>query len=443
MTLERARFLRPHAISAVLISVASTGLSADLAITNARLFDAVDGSVRDGATIVVVGNRISEITTGAVDADQVIDAAGKFVMPGMADGHSHQFFEVVFGAAGLSVNFPESEEEVEPYIQGPMTARWENHLEVGITSMMSPGDFWPHIVDVRDRLASGELRGPRLVVSGGIFTAPGGHPAGGLICNHQPFCAEHVSVQVDDTESARSWVRRYAESGVDYLKITYDGIIAEPKLKPEVVEAIIDEAHKVGIRALVHPLDAADMPDLIDWGIDGFVHPPGITRDRDGSLVALDGVRGLPISVTMAPTGFQLSKQGLTPPDPAELPDRESGSFDDPMNYFLIRQNVVDMVAVGAVPVFASDMVGMAGDVTRDAVIWQLSDLGLSNAEVLMAATRDTLQVLMGQAELGTIEPGQLADILVIDGDPLADLDDLANVSLVIQDGNILINNLN
>lgn len=443
MTLERTRFLRLHAFAAALISVASTGLSADLAITNARLFDAVDGSVRDGATIVVDGNRISEITTGAVDADQVIDAAGKFVMPGMADGHSHQFFEVVFGAAGLSVNFPESEEEVEPYIQGPMTARWENHLEVGITSMMSPGDFWPYIVDVRERLASGELRGPRLVVSGGIFTAPGGHPAGGLICNHQPFCAEHVSVQVDDTKSARAWVRRYAESGVDYLKITYDGIIAKPKLKPEVVEAIIDEAHKVGIRALVHPLDAADMPDLIDWGIDGFVHPPGITRDRDGSLVALEGVRGLPISVTMAPTGFQLSKQGLAPPDPAELPDRESGAFDDPLNYFLIRQNVVDMVAAGAVPVFASDMVGMAGDVTRDAVIWQLSDLGLSNAEVLMAATRDTLQVLMGQAELGTIEPGQLADILVIDGDPLADLDDLANVSLVIQDGNIVIDNLN
>ncbi len=94
---------------------------------------------------------------------------------------------------------------------------------------------------------------------------------------------------------------------------------------------------------------------------------------------------------------------------------------------------------MGAVPVFGSDMVGAPAANIRDAVIWQLSDLGLSNSEVLIASTRDVLQVLMGQEDLGTIAPGQLADIVIIDGDPLADLGDLAKVEIVVQDGDIVV----
>jgi len=425
--------------SAAFTFFASHALATDLAITNARLFDAVDGKVRENATILIDGTRITEITEGAAEADRVIDAAGRFVMPGMADGHSHQFFDITFGANGMTVHFPKSDAEAEDYITGRMAEKWEDHLQNGFTSLMSPGDFWPHIVDARDRQVSGDLRGPRLFVSGGIFTAPDGHPAEGVICGGEPFCAEHVSVQVDDEDSAREWVRTYAESGVDQLKITYDGIIAPAKLKPDVIAAIIDEAHKQGIRALAHPLNAVDVPDLVTWQIDGFVHPPGLTRDRDDALLRGASEQGLPVSVTMAQRGYPLAQQGLTAPDPSELPDAETPDFGDPMNYFLIRQNVVDMLEMGAVPVFGSDMVGAPAANIRDAVIWQLSDLGLSNAEVLIASTRDVLQVLMGQEDLGTIAPGQLADILIIDGDPLANLDDLAKAEIVVQNGQVVV----
>ncbi len=97
--------------SVALTVLASQAFATDLAITNARLFDAVDGSVREDATILIDGNRITEITEGAAKADRVIDAGGRFVMPGMADGHSHQFFDITFDANGMTVHFPKSDDE--------------------------------------------------------------------------------------------------------------------------------------------------------------------------------------------------------------------------------------------------------------------------------------------------------------------------------------------
>ncbi len=85
----------------------------------------------------------------------------------------------------------------------------------------------------------------------------------------------------------------------------------------------------------------------MNWQIDGFVHPPGLTRDREGAMLRGASEQGLPVSVTMAQRGYPLAQQGMVAPDPVDLPDAETPDFGDPMNYFLIRQNVVDMVGYG------------------------------------------------------------------------------------------------
>lgn len=392
----------------------------DVLITNARLFDATGADVMENATIAISGNRIHSISTGKMDveAETVINAQGKTVMPGLIDGHVHVFFDFVL-TGGIS--YPKSQEELDAYIKTRMQEKFDDLLARGFTGIMSPGDFWPAIVNVRDRVAAAEIRGPRMFVSGGIFTAPGAHPAEG-ICSGSAFCAEHVAVQVDDEASARAWVRTYAESGVDLLKITYvepDEEPSGPKLKPEVVAAIIDEAHQQGIRALAHAWDAADVNDLVKWGIDGFVHPFGITLDEDGSLLRSAGEKGLAVSSTFASTALF---PGGSDPETA-----------------ITLSNVQTAMRYGSPLVFGSDMPGFPIDLVRAAVVSAMSDLGLSNAEVLIASTRDTAQSLLAQDDLGTIEPGNLADIIIVNGDPLENLAALSQVEVVIANGQIVV----
>ena len=407
----------------------------DLVITNARLFSGKDQSVTEFATIVIDDNRISAVTTGELTGKTVIDAQGRTVMPGLIEGHAHNYFDFEFSDSEfIGVNFPANEEELKSYVSGRMRDKFDDQLRAGITSSMSAGAFWPYVTDLKKMLENGEMRGPRLFVSGGIFTAPNGHPAVG-ICGGSEFCANHVAVQVDDEEAAREWVRRYFESGVDQIKITYvepDG----PKLRPEIVMAIIDEAHSHELRVLAHVMDAADVPSMLAWGIDGFVHPPGLTLDEDGSLLRAASEKGLPLSITFGSTGIQIEG-----PEVDNLSATDRGFSENELReYFITKENVVKMIEMGAVPVFGSDMPGSPTADVVNTVTWALSEIGLSNAEVLLASTRNVAHKLIAQPDLGTIETGKLADLIVVDGDPLTDLSALANVDIVIQNGKIVVN---
>ena len=389
-------------------------------IINARLFDGTGDEVIEGASIVVRGERISEVIAGSADLPdaQVIDAEGRFVMPGLIDTHVH----LGFAATAEGMMYPHSAEEYDEFVDTRMRDALSAFLDSGFTTLMSPGDSWPRIVDVKRRLESGDLRGPSIYVSGGIFTAPGGHPAVG-ICSAAQFCADHVAVQVDDPEDAREWVRKYKESGVDQLKLTYvepDG----PKLDPEVTRAIIDEANKIGIRSLIHAMDAADVNDLVEWGIDGFVHPFGISADDNGDLLRTAGEKGLAVTITL---GTIESAEAVWGPM-GEAERRE---------YETTKANIEAMVGFGGIPVFGSDQPGQPASARIDTVTAAMQGLGMSNAEILRSATRDAAQVLLALPDVGTIEAGNIADIIILAGDPLDDIAALHDVEIVIQRGRV------
>ena len=455
----------------------SAGLAAqDLVLKNARLFDGTGDFAVPVASIVVEDGRIAAIqaegdgslnepapegaagqeaasTPTAADATaapeeaapsatKVIDLEGAFLMPGLVDTHVHLSFDF----EGMGMYFPKSDAEYAEYVDTHMREKLAALLRQGFTTIMSPGDFWPQIIDVRERQQSGDLQGPRLLVSGGIFTAPDGHPAVGIcsgsmlcaaiapaadllanigICEGREYCARHVAVEVDEADAARAWVQSYAESGVDQLKITYvepDG----PKLSPEVAEAIIDEANRIGLRALVHAMDAKDVNQLVEWGVDGFVHPPGISADNNGDLLAAAGRKGLAVAVTTGTPEIMAETFG----EPSE---------EDLRDFNLTKDNIRSMIAFGAKPVLGSDLPGFPPDKVLRTTIAALASLGLSNAEVLRAATKDAAQGLLALADVGTLEPGNMADMIVMPGDPLQDLDALQNLSMVIQGGAVVL----
>ena len=393
----------------------------DLAITNARVFTGTGADVMEGATILVTGDRIESVSTGEVDAAaaQTIDAAGRTVMPGLIDGHVHVFFDLREGP-----NFPRNDAQAVEFADGFMAALLKAYLDNGYTSILSPIDFWPQIATVRGRTESGELPSPRLFIAGGVFVAPGGH----YVCRalegeEQSWCDEHVSVVVDSAEAAREGVRGYAEQGVDV--IVYDSRTNAPELQADVIAGLVEEADAHGLRILVHGSNMANVEAMVDAGIDGFVHPPADTRDMDGSLAARAGENGIPVAITIGEQEEEIL----------------SGSASDETraSYEIMHANVVQLLEAGAVPIFASDMPGAGPERTRPIVVRAMTGLGLSNADVLRAATRDAAQVYLGQADLGTIEAGQLADIIIVDGDPLADLGALENVDTVIKGGEVVV----
>jgi len=206
-----------------LLVACSSGTKADLAITNARIITGTGKVIEKGA-VLIKGNRIlSVIENGQKFSDvQQIDANGKTVLPGLIDTHIH----LLLNSEWMS-SMPQNSKELENFIKNSLSDRLKLYMETGITTVMSTGDFWPAIKDVRERIETGKLAGPRVFTSGPIFTAQGGHPAV-TVCGYlledgnNPWCREHLAVEVNDTIEARKAVDSLSRQGVDLIKMVYD-----------------------------------------------------------------------------------------------------------------------------------------------------------------------------------------------------------------------------
>ena len=159
-------------VALMLFLVTSCVPAQDLVIFNARILDGTGGVIEHGS-IVVSDGRIVSVSAGDPEVQGVleIDAQGMTVMPGLIDTHRHL----------LTRSGATSDEELDDWIQDQLPSALQDFVAAGFTTVMSNGDFYPAILEVRHRLDGGQLKGPRLLVVGPIFTAPGGHPAG-TIC---------------------------------------------------------------------------------------------------------------------------------------------------------------------------------------------------------------------------------------------------------------------
>ena len=152
----------------------------ELAITNARLIDGLGGPARDGVTLLIDGERIHDVVqnyAGTPAAAATIDAAGMTVMPGLSELHVHSTVE--FWTDVRSGGYPDpsvaitSDEDMAEFRRERLPDRLQSFLDTGVTTIVDPGGFFPFVVEIRDQVASGELAGPRMFVTGRLFTAPG------------------------------------------------------------------------------------------------------------------------------------------------------------------------------------------------------------------------------------------------------------------------------
>ena len=400
-----------------------SALAQDLVITNARVIDGA-GNVIDNGSVVVEGGRIASVGEGGVDGGgaQSIDAGGMTVMPGLIDTHVHVLI-------GLDV--PPNQAALDAWIETQLQDALDAYLAAGLTTVGSSGDFL-EILDVRERLRTGQLRGPRVLSAGQAFTAPGGHPST-TVCGGVPYCVRVLSIEVTDATDARENVRRLAAEGVDSFKMIYDSImLPHAQLDREIMAAIADEAKKVGIPSIVHIQSTQDALDAAEAGVTRMVHIPSVggALDRETAETVFQDI---PVSTTtgvLAPlvdeTGARRTAFG------SEYPAGAEQQLDENLT------NLRRIWDAGGVVAFGTDQVtGLNPSVVVLHEIETLSRV-LSPAELITALTRNAATYLGIADETGTLEAGKAADIAIIDGDPLSDPAALANVRLVVRNGEVV-----
>ena len=396
------------------------GTAQDLFITNARIIDGTGETIDRGSVSVVDGRIVSvgpEVTNDS--GATVLDAGGMTLMPGMMDTHWH-----------VLTTTDATDEAIDRYIKDTVVDVLEGVLAWGMTTIMAAGDHFPHILEVRRMLADGEIRGPRLLTVGPVLTAPGDWTT--QTCDGERLCEMKRTAQLTTPEQARAKVRELAAGRVDALKIIYDDIrVPDIRLDDDVIAAITDEAsqHDLVVHAHVSTVDETALK-LVDLGVRGFLHPVALHKpeNSDGTRI----LRELEIPVVTTNSGSSREWREATG---REWPENAQANFRS-------RQRDVEHLWNGGVTlVFGTDAMSSSGSQAPAKFMAEARALNrvLPNYEVIKTLTRNASIFLGLEDELGTIESGKIADIVLIDGDPLADISALGNARVVIQSGRVVV----
>ena len=383
---------------------------ADLLISNARLLTR-PGEILQRSAVIVTDGTIQEVVAGELDreATTVIEGEDYTVLPGLIDTHVHLLTQspIVDGDAAMA-----------HYLNEVLPGVLDEYLAAGFTSVMSTGDFWPFIAEVKARIDQGTTRGPRIFVLGPMFTTPGAHPAT-TMCAENPWCRAHLAVEVDDEGDAREMVDAIAQAGADGIKIIFDASRDNSRFDTALGRAVTDRASAHDLPVMAHAHTNGDINDALGLGVSGFVHIPHepISDELLERMMATDS--------SFATT---LSNSQLVAGQPSEFPRGPQ------------KQNLTALVGAGFLVAFGTNNAG--GESVGSALLTEtqaLQDAGMTSSQILTALTAGAAEYLGRLNELGTIEAGKRADLLIVEGDPTTDLTALTNVVAVVKDGALIV----
>lgn len=392
------------------------GIAQDLVITNARIIVGT-GAVIEQGSIVVSDGRIVSVSEDSPEVQSLqIDARGMTVMPGLIDTHRHDLY------ARRRVS---SDAEAAVALEEQTPRNLQTLLAEGFTTIMVPGFPLSPSLEIRRRLKDGELAGPRLLITGPGFITPGDHPAEGPVCRGNPYCAARTATQVSDPSTARLEVRKTAMAGVDGIKTGIDRVVVPDVVMDEsLLAVIVDEAIRLGLPAMIHAETVEDMIRSVELGARHLVHTP-----------YTDLIEGGPGARVLRDAGaFVTTTVSFSSPQVAEARGGEYLRGDD---HDRLLKNIRHLWDEGVVVAFGTDSPGGIRPIV------EIEELGkvLTPSEIVTALTLNAAVFLGLNDELGTLEAGKVADIVIMDGDPLADISYLANVMVVIQAGQVVVDN--
>jgi imidazolonepropionase-like amidohydrolase len=398
-----------------------------IAIAGARLIDGTGSIPIEDSVVIVDGDHIRSAgprTRTPLPRDaSIVDAKGKFLLPGLVDVHCH-------------INQPP--EEMKRY--------WLAQLKWGVTTMRSAGNDKPETVPLFRQTREGAFLAPRAYTAGQGFNVSGPYPGA-------------PTFKPKNAEEARENVRHLKQQRVDFLKIW----MTNPKFPPEVITAIVDEAKKQGIPVVSHVTDVASLHQLADQGVTDFLHNP-IDQPVTPELVAYAKSKKLTFAPTLAniesrwfyyehpeildmqtlqdalyPRGRQMladaarKEQTLSAADLAERKSRMRQQ-----TYPFIKA----MFEAGVRIVTGTDCGAEASQVTpfghaTHREVQMFVEAGMPPLAAIRAATLDAARVITRteDPDYGSVKAGKAADLLLLDADPVADINNTIKINNVMRAG--------
>ena len=371
----------------------------DLVINNVRIIVG-NGQVIESGSVVVRGGRITSVgaATAAPQGARVIDGRGMTAVPGFIDGHRH----IIQGNA-------------DQYFKERAAAHMQEFLEAGYTTLMEGGGAPPSGARLKQMIDSGQIKGPRIITSG--RADPG---------------------RFKTVETARAQVQALAKAGVEIIKASID-----PRPTPEelvVLAAVVDEGKKHNLNTMVHAVSPQAMLASVKAGAQKLVHTPhfGWLSDADARVVRDAGVEvlscagfGVPVFGVYNQNNVGTFRDGK--PWPEAIIDGEGRGRE--AGYKAV--NARTLFDNGVVYGYGTD----TGYLPRQGLAHELRTLNLmfSPIDLIKVMGPNTAAFLEKEKDLGTLETGKFADIVLLGGNPLEGYWHLLNARVVIKGGEVVV----
>lgn len=396
-----------------------------LQIRNVSVIDGIAETVRPGLDVLVRDDRIVAIephdpTRSTEGADTVIDGSERTLLPGLIDVHTHYTFDPTEGSIAAIARRSDAE------IALAAAGHAARALRAGVTTARGAGSIRNLEVALRDGIAAGHIPGPRMIVAGTAIGITGGH-------------GFQFGIEADSRAELVTATRRVIRDGADVVKViaseaamlTTTGlapgrsVTGGPELTEDELRAIVETAADLRTKVMSHAQDAESVSRSARAGVASVEHAWLADRSAIEALLASGGF----LVPTLVVTDVNRTLEGLSPVqrERQDLIERRC------------RESAETAIRLG-VPVATGTDTGEVG-VTAD-LLWReiqlLHDHGASPMAAIQAATSAAARLLGLDADVGTIEPGRRADLVLVDGDPLVDLARLAAPGVVVQAGRIV-----
>jgi imidazolonepropionase-like amidohydrolase len=413
----------PHRFPALI--AAPPPAAGELWLTGLRLFDGTGGPLRDDVALLIEGGvirRVTTVTQPRPPGARPVDAGGRVLLPGLIDAHTH--------AAGSAPQVLSGAEKVLPGTAAHfLQAELRDYLRRGVTTIRVTGSQGLAPQEARQAMRYGAFRGPRVLTCGKIIsaTAPGGRFYGDMYN------------EADGPDGMRRAVREQIRAGADFIKVMTTGARSNELEDPEPLQlteaelaAVTGEAHRMGYQVAAHAEGLAGCEAAIAAGADTIEH--GMYLYRRPDLLAAMAASGQVLVPTLS--GYYWMA-GL---GEADVEEAEPPVAMTPMLAELARRNIDEGATSMRAARDAGVKIALGSDVSLGTglEIRRMIRHGLTAGQALVAATSTAAQALGLAGHIGTVAEGKLADLLIVDGDPLAEPDlltDPSRIWLVLQLG--------
>jgi imidazolonepropionase-like amidohydrolase len=394
-----------------------------VAVKAARMLDVKSGQMIADPVVVVEGDKIVSVGTGAAPAGvKVVNLGNATLLPGLIDAHTHLTYDPQnFGLRELEISIPKQA------LIGAKNAR--TTLLAGFTTVRNVGADGYTDIALRDEIDNGDLSGPRMDASGPLIGITGGHCDNNLLPYEYHATNDGIA---DGVEAVQHKVREIIKYGADVIKVCATGGVMSKGDDPqasqyslEELKAIVADAHRLGRKVAAHAHGAQGILWATEAGVDSIEHGTYI-NDEDIAAMKQHGTYLVPTQYLMdwwEENGVRL-----------HAPDYVLRKMHDVSQ--VAHKNIEHAIRSGVKIAFGTDAAVYPHGLNAHEFAVYVK-MGMTPLEAIRTATVNAADLLGWSDRVGTVEPGKFADLIAVDGDPAKDVTTLQNVRFVMKGGKV------